>query len=964
MKGNWCSDLFIIQFGERWKVEIRFSTILYGIIEISGFTYEKLAEYFGVDSRASINGWLNGTEPRKSVKELFFAIKHIRQHICKIHRGWDPDQFPHELIDHMVISWEDKELLRSWIQKEGYTKFMCGLLQQAKENGNKSRKRKKEGDQKQKEDTLDTEDCSIIPRFVPNPFPLEGREKQLAQLEAIMEESCVVCITGIAGVGKSALAKAYAQKHRKHFDIIREISSDNFKDAIQQVLNLDEVIQQESKKNADVLKVYERRITRLCARQRVLLIVHDYDKTEELDFRWDSLGCSVILTSRSPWNGVPSVKLRCRDLSQDDARRMFEYYFEQYDGLPAQLLQNNKEKILNLLTNIDCHPLLTMLYARYLAVSVSIYGDVVAALNNLKKGDRTEISRILLQMRKDGALLNDSLDGHLVQLFEHTFLNLEETEKNALRYFTVIDTQDGICGSRFGVWTKSDSRCLYKLQQFGWLEFYPELRDPLAEESVGVFCMPYVIRQYLRRKPELQCTMDNTNSFIDAACAAAETACSFAEKQAALRQLEALLSGISQENTLAYVYLLARTFQADILLLRLEEACCAANTICRICSSIMEDPGHDEESKKSAAIYINTIRSTAKMLDWELEDTGYSGSQDEFWNDVHEAVHQGRRKRLEGRIFEAIELAQYADRERLNSELGEFLESTICSDLTILKCITGKWEEAEHHFLQIQKKRNACEGWLPEDDSNYFEALYSYAAMKLQIGCVEDVCDLLHTGLQEARRCFGEEHIWVSMLENRLADAYVLRGDLKTGSECRMRAAAALKKIDGNSLEWVECLLHASLDLCKLSAEESAMCRSQALPLYQVGSADDLCAFYYGYAAEQFAGENMDGLDTLMRWLWLCRRLYGNSKKTACHLSAVGHIYRCCGIDRMAMHYCNLAEKCLRSVNGCAGWERDKILEYLDPEGFRQQNWVKSNIGAPYEKMIDAAVRIKISQAN
>ena len=44
-----------------------------------------------------------------------------------------------------------------------------------------------------------------------------GRENELEKLHAILEENIKVFLYGIAGIGKSELAKAYAKTYRKEY---------------------------------------------------------------------------------------------------------------------------------------------------------------------------------------------------------------------------------------------------------------------------------------------------------------------------------------------------------------------------------------------------------------------------------------------------------------------------------------------------------------------------------------------------------------------------------------------------------------------------------------------------------------------------------------------------------------------------------------------------------------------------
>ena len=103
------------------------------------------------------------------------------------------------------------------------------------------------------------------------------------------KRSRIVYIQGIGGIGKSTLAKAYAENNKYNYDIIMEVSATSAKDAIILMeTSIPEHVQYQAKLQ---------RIASVCRKQKVLLIVHDYNQPQDDTYGdFYKLGCDILLT--------------------------------------------------------------------------------------------------------------------------------------------------------------------------------------------------------------------------------------------------------------------------------------------------------------------------------------------------------------------------------------------------------------------------------------------------------------------------------------------------------------------------------------------------------------------------------------------------------------------------------------------------------------------------------------------
>lgn len=151
-----------------------------------------------------------------------------------------------------------------------------------------------------------------------------GRDEELDELHSLVQNNSSVIITGIAGIGKSELVRAYAQKHKSeyaHFGYY--FYNGSLKTIIANIISnpiiMDENIRY--RKNLELLSSLGK---------SALLIIDNINVTPEDDECFDEVlnaGCNVIFTSNYRYDDYCTYdlkELRTKDLIKENLLRSYQ----------------------------------------------------------------------------------------------------------------------------------------------------------------------------------------------------------------------------------------------------------------------------------------------------------------------------------------------------------------------------------------------------------------------------------------------------------------------------------------------------------------------------------------------------------------------------------------------------------------------------------------------------------------
>ncbi len=178
-----------------------------------------------------------------------------------------------------------------------------------------------------------------------------GRDEELDELHSLVQDNSTVIITGIAGIGKSELVRAYAQKHKSeyaHFGYY--FYKDSLKTIIANVLNnpVDDA-ETRYRNNLELLSSLGK---------SVLLIIDNFNATAEDDecfYDLLDLNCKVIFTSHMKYDDLCTYELkefRSVNLALELISKFYSYQ------------NNERNDLIRIITSISIHTFCIELCAR------------------------------------------------------------------------------------------------------------------------------------------------------------------------------------------------------------------------------------------------------------------------------------------------------------------------------------------------------------------------------------------------------------------------------------------------------------------------------------------------------------------------------------------------------------------------------------------------------------------------
>lgn len=245
-----------------------------------------------------------------------------------------------------------------------------------------------------------------------------GRDEELDELHSLVQDNSTVIITGTAGIGKSELVRAYAQKHKSeyaHFGYY--FYKDSLKTIIANVLN-NPVADSETcyRNNLELLSTLGK---------NVLLIIDNFNATVEDDecfYDLLDLNCKVIFTSHMKYDDLCIYELkefRSVDLALELIRKFYSYQ------------DSEKNDLIKIIFYFGIHTFCIELCARLM--SKGLYTPKML-IRKLSSGGFKSIAE-RFSATKDKHPKKKTYYDHIKDLFE--LIGLPERHKNILQMMIV-----------------------------------------------------------------------------------------------------------------------------------------------------------------------------------------------------------------------------------------------------------------------------------------------------------------------------------------------------------------------------------------------------------------------------------------------------------------------------------------------------------------------------------------------
>lgn len=308
----------------------------------------------------------------------------------------------------------------------------------------------------------DVEGVCPVTNFSYNRNCFIGRRDELEEIGERLEETHILFLHGIGGIGKTELAMGYGQENRKKYHTILFLRYEN--SLLDSLCSDDILLHNFSREDESQEEYWKRKMKALkeSLSDKDLLILDNFDtEEEELLEDFMDLPCRILITTRidfSVWN-YPQLEVGELKDKEEIYELFLSYNDRDYTGEEAQAIRD-------IIELVDRHTMTVELIAKNLAVSHGCPIEIKEEL--LKEQGIVNIGKQEVCHRKDRKRLRTSVQSHLKMLFDIT--GFQEEEYYILENLSLLS---GVClnQEQFLNWCGDCKKELLEgLIQRGWIE--------------------------------------------------------------------------------------------------------------------------------------------------------------------------------------------------------------------------------------------------------------------------------------------------------------------------------------------------------------------------------------------------------------------------------------------------------------------------------------------------------------
>lgn len=285
-----------------------------------------------------------------------------------------------------------------------------------------------------------------------------GRSVELEQLHTLLEAEGKVFLYGIAGIGKSELAKAYAAQYRKEYTNILYLTYSG--DLMQDITDMDFVDDLPTLSPKERFRRHNQFLRSL--KEDTLFIIDNFNSTETQDSFLSVVlkyRCHILFTTRSKIAGRTDYLLE----EITDSNALFDLFSHFYSDA-----QNHRAIVEQIIDAVHAHTFAVELAARLLEHGILSPNEVLHKLQTEKTAmDAAD----KIGIDKDGHRQKATYYEHIHTLF--SLYQLSECELNILRGLSLIPLT-GIPARRFAEWMgQTDLNTINDMIEMGFIQEKP-----------------------------------------------------------------------------------------------------------------------------------------------------------------------------------------------------------------------------------------------------------------------------------------------------------------------------------------------------------------------------------------------------------------------------------------------------------------------------------------------------------
>lgn len=306
----------------------------------------------------------------------------------------------------------------------------------------------------------------IISSQVSRPGAFVGRDRELAEIDSWMNREGTNCLflTGMGGIGKSALVREYIADHRRQFDAVLYLY---YNGSVQRMLSDDGQVRvnvverREEETTADYFYRKLKVLRDLAADRRVLLVVDDFDGDWDRDFAaLLDIDWKVIIVSRKEIGQTEGSALRLRAIPEQES------LYTLFEGYARREIGESEEDCLDaIIAKVSGHTLALQLIARQVECSHLSIPEAAALLE--EKGF-SDMAPEKVDFAKDQMLYYETISTIISALFESESMSwTKRAALKALSLFPMPGIEINVFSNTAGLETKDE---LNELIKEGWVD--------------------------------------------------------------------------------------------------------------------------------------------------------------------------------------------------------------------------------------------------------------------------------------------------------------------------------------------------------------------------------------------------------------------------------------------------------------------------------------------------------------
>lgn len=268
----------------------------------------------------------------------------------------------------------------------------------------------------------DVESTFVYDSFQYNSNCFIGRAKELENIHKKLKEQQLIFLSGIGGIGKTEIARKYAQKYREFYNtIIFSVFDSSIKKLVNNEVIVNGILQDIDE---DDETYFERKLNilkKILSPNDLIIIDNfdvDFDEKLEKIFKCP---CKFIITTREDFRDYNYTQININKIENpDEVLKLFNTYND------IDYTISEFEAVKNIISIIDSHTMTVGLIAKYLRETGTSPEDLYKKF--LQKEGIMNTKETGVKHRKDSRLCKESVNNHIRILFNLSDFSLSEKE--------------------------------------------------------------------------------------------------------------------------------------------------------------------------------------------------------------------------------------------------------------------------------------------------------------------------------------------------------------------------------------------------------------------------------------------------------------------------------------------------------------------------------------------------------